>query len=89
MRWCVTNMHYTAVELLKAKCSYCSTLPEEVRLVNYLLNKYKTMGTVARPMYNSSKLMKIQFGMRLIQMDIIEKEQVLKTSVWIRAVSMF
>ena len=64
-----------------------SSMPDEVRLVNNLLDVYKKMGTVARPALNSSRLMQVQFGMRLIQMDIIEKEQVLQTSVWIRAVS--
>jgi len=60
-------------------------IPQEVRLVQALKSRYEQLGTVARPTWNSTRLMKVQFGMRLIQMDVIEKEQTLKTSVWIRA----
>ena len=49
-------------------------MPDELRLVNNLPDVYKKMGTMACPALNSPSLMQVQFGMRLIQMDIIEKE---------------
>ena len=51
------------------------------------MERYEEMGKIGRPIYNASERMEVHFGMRLIQMDVIEKEQVLKTSVWVRAVS--
>ena len=56
-------------------------------MVNTLLARYKRNGKVARPVYDAKKQLIVRFGMRLIQLDIIEKEQALKASVWVRCVS--
>ena len=61
--------------------------PNEAKLVHRLLTHYYNLGKVARPRFNSSRTLTVQLGLQLIQLDLIEKEQILKTSVWVRAVS--
>ena len=62
-------------------------LSDETRLVNLLLARYKKNGKVARPLYDAKDKIIVRFGMRLIQLDIVEKEQAMKASVWVRCVS--
>ena len=62
-------------------------LSNEASLIKMLNSRYDLAGTHARPLKNSSDPIQVSFGMRLIQMDIDEKMQILKTSVWLRVVS--
>lgn len=57
---------------------------DEVRLVRFLLDKYQSMGKIARPTYNSSAAVPVWFGLRLIQLELDEREQLMKSSVWVR-----
>ncbi|ELT90893.1 hypothetical protein CAPTEDRAFT_214558 [Capitella teleta] len=53
-------------------------------LVKTLLGAYKERGTEARPLQNSSERVTVNFGMRLITLDLDDAEQTMKTSVWLR-----
>ena len=54
--------------------------------MNHLLGRYKQYGKVARPLFDSHDKIIVRFGLRLIQVDLIEKEQAMKASVWVRCV---
>ena len=69
--------------LVSSDCS----MSDEARLLRHLLDKYEKMGTSSRPTYNSSAPTEVHFGIRLIQLDVDEKNQLLKTSAWLRMVS--
>ena len=62
-------------------------MSDEARLLRHLLDQYEKMGTSSRPTYNSSAPTEVHFGIRLIQLDVDEKNQLLKTSAWLRMVS--
>ena len=62
-------------------------MSDEARLLRHLLDQYDKMGTSSRPTYNSSVPTEVHFGIRLIQLDVDEKNQLLKTSAWLRMVS--
>ena len=65
-------------------------LSDESRLTSFLFSRYEKAGVVARPVSNSSKTMKIEFALALIQiLDFDETNQVLTTNVWKRYVSPF
>lgn len=60
-----------------------SSLSSESRLIHYLLNKYAQAGNMARPVFNSSRAVDVQFAMTLVQLlDFDETKQLLITSVW-------
>ncbi len=61
-------------------------LSAEARLVNSILEHYSRYGKVNRPVIDSSHPVRVQFGLRLIQVDLNESEQTMTTSVWIRLV---
>ena len=67
-------------------CLYHSQSSES-RLVEDLLSRYAKVGRIARPRVNSSEVVSVSLGLRLITLDVDEKQQVLTTSVWLRHVS--
>lgn len=60
----------------------------ESLLVNDLLTRYEKLGPrpIARPRRNSSEPVEVVVGLRLIALDVDEKQQMLTTSVWLRLV---
>ena len=78
MHWVLWNMSIIS--------SY-SRMSDEARLLRHLFDQYEKMGTSSRPTYNSSAPTAVHFGIRLIQLDVDEKNQLLKTSAWLRMVS--
>ena len=59
----------------------------EAQLLSSLLRDYKTHGKIARPVTDSSRAVKVEFGLRLGHVDLNEKEQVMEFSAWVRLVS--
>ena len=67
-------------------CAY-RPLSDEGRLLDDLMETYPHRHRrFIRPLLNSADKTTVQFGMRLIQMDIDEKEQHMQVSVWVRMV---
>ena len=65
-------------------------MSDEKRLIKSLLEQYKEVGVVGRPVLNHSEMIKVYYGLSLIQiLDLDEKNQVLQTNVWSRYVSRF
>ena len=63
-------------------------LSDEKRLIKHLLDNYKKVGKVGRPVYNTSATVSVEYGVALVQiLDLDEKNQVLTTNVWSRYVS--
>lgn len=62
-------------------------LSHERRLVTDLLTRYRAYGKEARPLFNSSQVLTVQLGLRLVHLELDEKEQTMVTSVWKRVVS--
>ncbi|CAD5124154.1 DgyrCDS12454 [Dimorphilus gyrociliatus] len=70
------SMDYNASQL---------TLSEESRISFHLMERYKKVGNIARPVENAMKTVKVEFGLALIQiLDFDETNQVLTTNVWKR-----
>lgn len=64
------------------------TISDEKRLVKSLLARYEEYGIVGRPVYNTSIMISVDFGIGLIQiLDLDERNQILTTNVWCRYVS--
>lgn len=58
-------------------------LSAEKTLIRKLLNDYKEMGVLGRPVVNQTDTMVVKYGLSLIQiLDLDERNQVLKTNVW-------
>ncbi|KAH9502545.1 Neuronal acetylcholine receptor subunit alpha-4 [Bulinus truncatus] len=56
---------------------------KEKILVKRLIDRYARMGKEGRPVVNTSDVVRVEFGMSLIQiLDVDVKDQVLKTNVW-------
>ena len=65
------------------------TLSDEKRLTRHLLKTYEMAGVLGRPVYNTSSVLVVQFGISLIQIiDLDEKGQVLTLNVWNNYVSL-
>ena len=63
-------------------------MPDEKRIIHELLRLYELRGIDGRPVRNSSMPVSLNFSIQLIQiMDLDEKNQILKLSVWDRYVS--
>ena len=60
----------------------------EKRLVHELLADYKEVGVVGRPTVNLTHPVHVQFGLGLIQMEVEEKENMLRLSAWTKYVSL-
>ena len=60
----------------------------ERRLINALLGRYKKLDKVARPVTDASDTITVEFGIRLVHLDLDETEQLMKTSCWVRMVSL-
>ena len=56
-------------------------------LVHELLDNYDDVGVIGRPVVNLSTPVHVQFGLGLIQMEVEEKENMLRLSAWTRYVS--
>ncbi|ELT90892.1 hypothetical protein CAPTEDRAFT_26012, partial [Capitella teleta] len=56
----------------------------EARLLMKLRNGYDARGTDVRPLLNSSELLTVEFGMRLITMNLNEATQTMTVSVYLR-----
>ena len=55
----------------------------ESRLINCLLTRYDHVTTLARPVRNSSRHVRVNFGISLIQiLDFDEIKQIITTSMW-------
>lgn len=60
----------------------------EKKLIRHLLAEYEKQGENGRPIVELSDVILVNFSLSLIQiMDVDEKNQVLKTSVWYQYVS--
>lgn len=64
---------------------------DEALLIQRLLYNCTMRGKYARPLVDSSNNSKaaVNFGMRLITMDLNEADQTMHTSVWLRIASIF
>ena len=60
----------------------------EKQLARDLLRIYRRAGTVGRPVRNASTVVHVEFGLGLLKMDILEKDNLLTMSVWSRYVSL-
>lgn len=58
-------------------------LSDEVRLMTYLKQRHDIFGKFARPTYNSSQAVQVQFSLDLFQiLQLDEKSQTLTTKTW-------
>ena len=58
---------------------------EEKRLIKHLIDNYKDVGTIGRPVHNTEDMIKVNFGLAIIQIiNVDEKSQTIKTKAWIR-----
>ena len=63
-------------------------MSDEKRLIKRLLTNYDDVGVVGRPVLNHSQMIRVKYGLSLIQiLDLNEKDQVLTTNVWSKYVS--
>ena len=58
----------------------------EGEILDYLRKKTNFFGTEAKPLLEPNRTMTLWYGLRLIQLDVDEKSNVLTTSVWTRQV---
>ena len=58
----------------------------EDKLAAYLKNKSDYYGTVARPIKDPGDNVTLEFGLRLIHLEVAEATNTLITSVWLRQV---
>ena len=66
-----------------------SAVSDEKRLIKYLLDSYREVGVIGRPVANISTTIKVNFGLALVQLlNLDEKNQVLTTNMWSRYVRM-
>lgn len=64
------------------------SMPDEKRLIRHLLQVYERAGVVGRPVFNTSKVLDVRFGITLIQIiDLNERDQILTLNVWNNYVS--
>lgn len=63
-------------------------MSQEDRLIKHLIKKYEHRGLYGRPVLNFKDIIKVRFGIQLIQiMDLDERNQVLTINVWVTYVS--
>jgi hypothetical protein len=63
-------------------------MSDEKRLIKDLLDHYERVGLIGRPVYNTSEVIQVNYGLALVQiLDLEERDQVLTTNVWCRYVS--
>ena len=62
-------------------------MSDEKLLVRNLMKHYKSVGQIGRPVRNTSQPITVEFGLGLIKMDIMEKENMMTMSAWTRYVS--
>ena len=67
----------------------------EVRLIDNLLSRYEERGKFSRPLVSTGRgegpdgeenRVTVKYGLRLMHVDLNEKDQVMKTSAWMRIV---
>ena len=58
----------------------------EGEILDYLKRKTNYFGTEVKPLLEANRTMTLWYGLRLIQLDLDEKSNVLTTSVWTRQV---
>ncbi len=51
------------------------------------MDRYRHLGTIARPRINISEKMEVRFGLRLVQLHVDEKLNQIELGVWCRYVS--
>lgn len=61
--------------------------PPEARIVHHLQARNEKLGVIARPVLSHKDKVSIQFGLRLVQVDLDEKNNQLVLSTWVRYVS--
>ena len=59
----------------------------EKRLIKELFDRYNKCGVDGRPVKNTSHPVSVQFGLGLIKLELMEKENMLYMSTWTRFVS--
>ena len=64
-------------------------ISHEKTLLKILIENYKDIGVAGRPVRNISKPVVVYFGMGLVTMDIVEKDNLLTLVVWLINVSSF
>ncbi|XP_071128335.1 neuronal acetylcholine receptor subunit alpha-10-like isoform X1 [Mytilus edulis] len=80
--WCVGRMRHSRNQ--RSCYDDIVELTEEDRLIHKKLKQYEYRGTLSRPVEKFTDIMKIEFGLQLIQIiDLDEKEQVLTLNVWV------
>lgn len=61
----------------------------EKELIKHIQNVYSAVGVIGRPVRNTSAPVVVYFGMGLVTMDIIERENMLTIAVWNKFVGFF
>ena len=61
----------------------------EYKLIDVLKNRAEKLGTIARPVKNHSRPVNVTMGLGLIQMKMLEQDNALQTSVWVKMVCLF
>ncbi|CAC5395497.1 CHRNN [Mytilus coruscus] len=80
--WCVGRMRHSRNQ--RSCYDDIVELTEEDRLIHKKLKQYEYRGTLSRPVEKFTDIIKIEFGLQLIQIiDLDEKEQVLTLNVWV------
>jgi len=65
-------------------------MSDEARLINTLMQRYEKIGTVARPMLNSSEPLKVRLSLMLYQLiSVDESEQFITLKLWIHTVVLY
>ena len=55
-------------------------------IVQYLAEKYGRYGNVGRAAFGHASQLRVMFGLSLIQVEIDEQDDAMKTSAWVRYV---
>ena len=63
------------------------TMSDEKLLLKRLTSEYKTAGKLGLPVLNTTQTVVVRFGLSLIQLEVIERQQILTLSTWARYVS--
>lgn len=55
--------------------------------IDVFVNRYSRVGTTGRPVKNASTPVQVLYGLGLIKMEVMEKDNMLSISAWTRYVS--
>ena len=72
---------------LSSIASLDGPVSDEKKLISMLLERYLRLGSDGRPVRNTSTPVSVHFGLGLIKMELLEKENMLSMSTWTRYVS--